>query len=163
MTDTPFTVDALDAEAASGLLTLQQVSHAPETATMQKHAVSNRSSRRPSSEDSVETAVDATDVACKYRSSLDEEQASPPGSANATPVREFKLAGAKRVRDDLVTLCYTSGTDQMIQVPYFKGETLAALFTRRDEAARRLFDANRGEVYCSWRSTMINLVVHDAH
>ena len=71
------------------------------------------------------------------------------------------MAGAKRVREDLVTLSYRSD-DTEIHVPFFKGDTLSTLCHRRDEAARRLFDANRGKVYCSWRSTMMSLIVHDS-
>lgn len=150
-----FVLDSLDveAEAASGLLTLKQLVDARADPIYDSKASSRQTSRRPSSEDS------AGDK--KAEEETYPENITPPSSVTTTPVRQFKLAGAKRVRDDLVTLSYTSDGSE-IQVPYFKGETLSTLFLRRDEAARRLFDANRCEIYCSWRSTMVSLIVHDS-
>lgn len=151
-------VDSLDAEAASGLLTLKQIADARcDTSGDSLVPLSRQTSRRSSSE---ESSVSSTDKKAEEDTCLD-SNITPPASATTTPVRQFKLAGAKRVRDDLVTLSYTSEGNE-IQVPFFKGETLSTLFLRRDEAARRLFDANRNEIYCSWRSTMISLIVHDS-
>lgn len=88
-----------------------------------------------------------------------EEDVTPPTSTHTTPVREFKLAGLKRERKDFYTIFYDSGPDR-IGVPYAKGDSANTLFLRRDAAARQLFDMHRGQAFCSWRSSMISLVVH---
>jgi hypothetical protein len=138
--------DALDEEAASGLLTLSELNGASQD-TVKTPPLSRTAS------DAGNPTGDTTSP------TLD-----PVSSADTTPVREFKLAGMKRERDDTYTIIYSSGED-IIGVPYTKGDGVATLFERRDEAARRLFDANRdtnrGDAYCSWRSTMISLIIKD--
>jgi len=67
----------------------------------------------------------------------------------------------KRERGDTYTIFYCSGNEQ-IGVPYTKGDGADKLLERQKETARRLFEASRGDAYCSWRSTMISLAVQDA-
>lgn len=119
--------DALDQEAVSGLLTLQQLDR--------------------------DTTLDTKDADKPVDSG-----STPPTSTQTTPVREFKLAGMKRERDDVYTIYYESGEDK-IGVPFVKGDSADTLFMRRHAAARQLFNMNRGEAFCSWRSKMISLIV----
>ena len=136
--------DALDQEAASGLVSLSDLDKDNSSLESTKTPVVSRTAS-----DNVEHAEDVS------------PPSSQQSSANTTPVREFKLAGMKRERDQTYTIFYSTGTEQ-IGVPYSPGEGADKLFERRDEAARRLFSINRGDAFCSWRSTVISLILKDA-
>ena len=130
------TVDKVDEEAAARLLALQSVdvrANAANDALPDSRAQSNAL-----------TSNEATDGV-------------PPTSTQTTPVREFRLAGLKRGRDDSFTIIYASGPDR-IGVPYAKGDSADTLFMRRNAAARRLFNMNRDQVFCSWRSSVVSLI-----
>lgn len=136
-----FSFDQLDREAASGLLTLTQVD-----------AQADEGANVPSD------LCDKANLTALKNTDKVEEDVTPPTSTQTTPVREFKLAGMKRERDDMYTIFYESGTDR-IGVPYVKGDSADTLFMRRNAAARQLFNMHRGLAYCSWRSSIISLVV----
>lgn len=135
--------DALDEEAASGLIELSALDEEKEATEIIKTPVVSRTASNTSEPEDVTPP------------------SSQPSSTNTTPVRQFQLAGMKRERDNTYTLLYCSGTEQ-ISVPYKKGDGGDKLIERQDEAARRLFYAKRGDAYCSWRSTMISLILQDA-
>ena len=132
--------DDLD-EAASGLLTLRQADANTKQACVPCSDTQSKVTFMPKTDNNDE-----------------DQDITPPTSTQTTPVREFKLAGMKRERNDTYTLFYKSGTDQ-IDVPYVKGDSASTLFMRRNAAARQLFNMNRGQAYCSWRSSMISLIV----
>ena len=134
--------DALDQEAASCLLTLGELEQ--------------------DGKDTIETQVLSRTPSDLSNSAGSIPQLKPTVvCANTSPIREFKLAGMKRERGDTYTIFYCSGYKQ-IGVPYTKGDGADKLIERQNEAARRLFEASRGDAYCSWRSTMISLAVQDA-
>ena len=155
--------DALDHEAASGLLTLQEIDANNTSAPLVSRTASNVSTASETDHAKEgDVPHDGEDVPTPDTTPPN----SQPSSQQTTPVREFKLAGMKREREDLYTIFYASGADK-IGVPFTKGiDSAATLFMRRDAAVRHLFsinrDVNRGNAYCSWRSTMISLVVQDS-
>lgn len=120
--------DALDEEAASGLVSLRDLDKGKSSSDIIKTPAVSR------------TASDTSER---------EDDVTPPSSqqssTNTTPVSEFKLAGMKRERDNTYTIFYISGSEQ-VGVPYAKGDGGDKLIKRRDEAARRLFcsQATRG-------------------
>ena len=117
--------DALDEEAASGLVSLRDLDKGKSSSDIIKTPAVSR------------TASDTSER---------EDDVTPPSSqqssTNTTPVSEFKLAGMKRERDNTYTIFYISGSEQ-VGVPYAKGDGGDKLIKRRDEAARRLFSRGR--------------------
>lgn len=82
---------------------------------------------------------------------------------SSPPEKTFTLAGIKRHRSDpdLMTFFYDS-EEGPISVPFMRGESPNCLFARRNEAARNLYAANRGDVYCTWRKSVVNMPIKDA-
>lgn len=81
----------------------------------------------------------------------------------STPVtnRCFKLAKVKRTHDDLLTVVYSTGSESM-EIPFARGEAPDIFYSRREKAARILFDNTRKDVFCSWRQSLVSLVVDDS-
>tara|TARA_B100001063_G_C16738392_1_gene543335 strand:- start:175 stop:852 length:678 start_codon:yes stop_codon:yes gene_type:complete len=88
---------------------------------------------------------------------LEESQTTSPYT---TPSRHFKLAKVKRTHDDLLTVVYSTGGETM-EIPFARGEAPDVFYSRREKAARLLFDDTRKDAYCMWRNCVVNIVVED--
>jgi hypothetical protein len=74
--------------------------------------------------------------------------------------RQFLMTGVKRLRDDLLTVLYSSGTETMA-VPFVKGERVETFIARREQVASSLCDQKRAETFCTWRRQVISMRVDD--
>lgn len=79
----------------------------------------------------------------------------------STPVKQFKLCGVKRDSDSVLRICYKSDHEEHIEVPMHFQDTKLSFMARRDHMLKQLFDGNRSEVYCSWRGTLVLMLVKD--
>ena len=98
-------------------------------------------------------------VARVQRNSHDSDVSSKTPSTS--PERCFKVTHVKRTRDDLVTVVYSTG-DESMEIPFARGESPSVFYHRREKAARILFDANRKDVYCTWRKALVSIVVQSS-
>ena len=78
-----------------------------------------------------------------------------------TPVKQFKLCGVKREHEGLLRVFYESDHER-IEVPMHVQDTKTSFLARRDQLLKQMFDDNRSEVYCSWRDTLLSMLVKDA-
>lgn len=84
------------------------------------------------------------------------------GDDEKTPARrQFVLTGVKRTRDpDMLSVVYSCGQSSMA-VPLMKNDSTDTFYARRRVAADMLFDESRADVFCSWRDTLVNILVDD--
>ena len=81
---------------------------------------------------------------------------------HGSPIRHFKLSHVKRPREELLMFTYSTGEESM-EIPFTRDEEASAFYDRREKAARILFDTNRKDVYCTWRKTLLNIVIESPH
>ena len=82
--------------------------------------------------------------------------------AQSTPMKKFRICAYKVEKEDMVRLCYMSEQREVLEVPLWKGDTGTTFENRRDQLLKQMFDDNRGNVFCSWRDTLVSILVKDA-
>lgn len=96
---------------------------------------------------------------------------APKPELNVTPPRgnkiqplALRLSGVKRKSEDSLVVVYQANDDAkcVLTVPFVRGESESTLIQRRDERARVLFCPKRGKAFCTWRHSMVSILVNDA-
>ena len=83
----------------------------------------------------------------------------PVSSSRQAP--DEPCGGPKREKEGVLRITYVSDDQDRIAVPMLVKDTKMSFLARRDQLLKQMFDDNRSEVYCSWRDSLLSMLVKD--